>query len=199
MLAVMYIVVVNDYKSFIKSNIFSYMTVAEKMVENAKNSNISTVATFSKGMPPQFDADGLLQVGDVIIIPSTMPQVYEQKFGANKAEFIVVELKKANGTTTAFNFFPASLSKTIFPAEEVAGVVKLKLPVDHPNGTAVDHYLSFRGKGTAEKTDVQLAMESMLGWSIRIDNDKEVKVQKWVDGKAVNELKTSHVYTYNKV
>ena len=175
------------------------MTVIEKITENAKNSSIAPVATFSKGMPPQFDADGLLQKDDVIIIPTTMPQVYEQKFGAHKAEFIVVELRKANGTTTAFNFFPASLSKTIFPAEEVAGVVKLKLPVDHPNGTAVTHYLSYRGKGTAEKTDVQLAMESMLGWNIKIDADREVTVQKWANGIALNELKTAHVYTYNKV
>lgn len=175
------------------------MTVAEKIVENAKNSSITTVATFSKGMPPAFDADGILREGDVIILPSTMPQVYEQKFGANKAEFIVVELRRADNTTTAFNFFPASLSKTIFPAEVVNGTVKLKLPVRHPLGTAVTHYLSFRGKGTAEKSDVQLAMESMLGWSIRIDKDEEETVQKWADGKALNETKTAHVYTYNKV
>lgn len=174
------------------------MTVAEKQAENAKNSNISPVTTFSKGMPPQFDGDSILQVGDKIVIPENMPQVYEQKFGENTAEFIVVELVRKDGTKTAFNFFPSSLSKTIFPAEKVDGVVKLKLPVDHPDGDVVNHYMSFRGKGTEEQSDVQMAMESMLGWVIEIADDKTIPTQKWVKGVAVNELKDVHKYTYKK-
>lgn len=174
------------------------MTVAEKITENEKNSNITKAASFSKGMPPQFDADSMLQKGDKIVIPDTMPAVYSQKFGSNKAEFIVVELIKKDGSKTAFNFFPSSLSKTIFPAEMIDGVAKLKLPVMHPTGDVVDHYLSFRGKSEGEKNDVQLAMESMLGWTIEVADDLVVRTQKWVDGVAQNELKDTHVFTYKK-
>jgi hypothetical protein len=175
------------------------MTIVEKIAENAKNANIQPATSFSKSMPPQFDADGLLQLGDKIIMPATMPQIYQQKFGTNIGEFIVVELIKKNGTKTAFNLFPPMFSRTIFPAEMVDGVAKLKLPVRHPKGNVVDHYLSFRGKGTDEKTDVQLAIESMLGWTIEVKGDEPVKTQKWVNGVATNELKDSHVFTFEKV
>lgn len=174
------------------------MTVAEKIAENAKNSNIQEVANFSKGMPPQFDGDSMLAEGDKIIMPAQMPKVYQQLFGTNKAEFIVVELIKKDGTRTSFNFFPSSLSKTIFPAEMVGDVVKLKLPVIHPKGDVVNHYLSFRGKSEGGKNDVQLAMESMLGWTIEITGDEVVKTQKWANGNALNELRDTHVFTYTK-
>jgi hypothetical protein len=174
------------------------MTVAEKISENAKNSNISKATSFSKGMPPQFDGDSMLQKGDKIVLPAQLGEVFSQKFGNNVAEFIVVELVKVNGTKTAFNFFPSMLSKTIFPAEEVNGQVKLKLPVMHPKGDVVDHYLSFRGKSEDGKNDVQLAMESMLDWTIEVTDDLTVKTQKWADGKALNELRDTHVFTYTK-
>jgi hypothetical protein len=174
------------------------MTVAERIAENAKNSNIQEVTTFSKGMPPQFDGDSMLAEGDKIVMPTQMPKVYQQVFGNNKAEFIVVELIKKDGTKTSFNFFPSSLSKTIFPAEMVDGVVKLKLPVVHPKGDVVDHYLSFRGKSKGDKNDVQLAMESMLGWTIEITGDTVFKTQKWANGVALNELRDTHAFTYSK-
>lgn len=174
------------------------MTVAEKISDNLKNANITETTSFSKGMPPTFDGDSMLAVGDKIVMPANIDKVYSQKFGTSHAEFIVVKLVKANGTETAFNFFPSSLSKTIFPAEEVNGQVKLKLPVMHPKGDVVDNYLSFRGKTQDGKNDVQLAMESMLNWTIEITDDLVVKTQKWVNGSAVNELKDTHVFTYSK-
>lgn len=174
------------------------MTVEERVQQNLKDANVKKATSFSKGMPPAFDGDSMLQKGDKFVIPATMPEVYSRKFGEYTAEFITVELIKANGERTSFDFYPSSLSKTIFPAEMVDGKVTLKLPVMHPKGDVVDHYLSFRGKGTEEKTDVQLAMESMLGWTIEIADDLVVTTQKWADGKALNELKNTHVFTYKK-
>lgn len=174
------------------------MTVAEKIQENAKNSNITEVQSFSKNLPPQFDGDSMLQKGDKIVMPTTMPKIYSQIFGTNSAEFMVVELIKADGSRTAFNFFPSSLSKTIFPAEMVNGVAKLKLPVMHPKGDVCNHYLSFRGKKDGDKSEVQQAIESMLGWTIEITGDDVVKTQKWANGVALNELKDTHVFTYTK-
>ena len=52
------------------------MTVIEKVAENAKNKNISEVTGFTKSQPTGFDADSILQMDDVIVMPATKPMVY---------------------------------------------------------------------------------------------------------------------------
>lgn len=187
------------------------MTVAEKIAENAKDSNIVATTGFSKSMPAAFDPDGLLKKGDSFTIPATF--VWEgdnrncgrQKFGTNFAEFVVCEITKKDGSKTAFNFFPSSFTKNLFVSEMENGQVKLKLPVLNPSGTAVTKFLEFRGKverdaeGNITKTDVAFAMEALAGKTIKVTKDTVVKVQKWQAGKALNELKDAHLYEYTLV
>lgn len=173
------------------------MTVEERIEQHASDANVKAVASFGKSMPPAFDPDGMLKEGDTFTVES-LDKIYSRVFGTTTAEFIPVKVIHADGTESSFDFYPSMLSKTIFPAEMVNGEAKLKLPVLHPKGTIVDKYLSFRGKGTEEKTDVQLAMESLVGVTIKVTGDTIVKTQKWVNGKAINELKDTHVFTYDE-
>lgn len=194
--------------------IFS-MTVDERRLENAKNSNIQGGTGWSKSMPAEFDADGLLKKGDVVHIPNEYIwfdpanpnnnwNCGVMRFGNNASEFVICKITHADGTESSFNFFPTSLYKNIFVSEMVNGVVKLKLPVLHPTGSMVDYYLSFRGKaekdadGNIIKTDVGVAMDAMKGTSFEVTGDEIVKTQKWVNGNAQNELKDTHKFEYTK-
>lgn len=188
------------------------MNVQERIAENAKNANISEVTTFSKSQPQGFDTDGILDEGDVIIFPDTMPKIMKQIFGMrrnaagqpeqNFAEFIVVEVKNSKGESRGINFFPSSLTKNIWPAEkkEDGTVVTItEYGPKNPKGTAVDLYKSVAGKGTDEKTDMQLGMELLLGKKVKVENKIPVEVQRWRNGGTVNELRTTNLFEYNLV
>ena len=188
------------------------MNVQERIADNAKNANISEVTTFSKSQPQGFDTDGILDEGDVINFPTTMPKIMKQVFGMrrnaagqpeqNYAEFIVVEVVNAKGESRGINFFPSSLTKNIWPAEkkEDGTVVTIteKGPMN-PKGDAVDLYKSVAGKGTDEKTDMQLGMELLLGKKVKIKNKIPVEVQRWRGGDPVNELRTTNLFEYTLV
>ena len=188
------------------------MNVKEKIADNAKNARISTVAAFTKSQPQGFDTDGILDAGDTIIFPDTMPAIMKQTFGMrrnangqpeeNYAEFIVVEVINSKGESRGVNFFPSSLTKNVWPAEkgEDGKVVTIteKGPMN-PKGTAVDLYKSAAGKGTAEKTDMQLGMELLLGKKVKVESKIPVDVQRWRNGETVNELRTTNLFEYNIV
>ena len=188
------------------------MNVQERIAENAKNANISTVTTFSKSQPQGFDTDGILDAGDIIIFPATMPKIMKQTFGMrrnangepeeNYAEFIVGEGINAKGESRGINFFPSSLTKNIWPAEkkEDGTVVTItEYGPKNPKGTAVDLYKSVAGKGTDEKTDMQLGMELLLGKKVKVENKTPVEIQRWRNGETVNELRTTNLFEYNIV
>ena len=188
------------------------MNVQERIAENAKNANISTVTTFSKSQPQGFDTDGILDAGDTIIFPATMPAIMKQVFGMrrnangepeqNYAEFIVVEVVNAKGESRGVNFFPSSLTKNVWPAVKNADgtvtTITEKGPMN-PKGDAVDLYKSVAGKGTDDKTDMQLGMELLLGKKVKVENKTPVEVQRWRGGNVVNELRTTNLFEYNLV
>jgi hypothetical protein len=182
------------------------MTVVEKVAENGKNKNIKGVTGFSKSMPQGFDTDSILGVGDIVEIPTAMPQVYQQKFGEDAdgnpvyGEFIVVNVKHEGKADRAINFFPSSLTKNIWPSQKNDdGEIEL---VDgrpmQPKGTAVDLYTSVQGTvGAAGETDMQLGVNKLLGKNIHVADAVEVDVQVFRNGKRTNALKKSKVFTYN--
>lgn len=179
------------------------MTLAERRAENAKNTSISAAASFGKKLPEEFGGD-ILRKGDIITLPSEYifsgnnANVFTQKFGNSEAQFILATLTR-DGQDSTINFFPSSMTKSIFVSEMVGDKVQLKMPVLRPLGTAVEKVFSFRGKGTAEKTDFHMAMEAIAGSKIHVAEDTVVKTQKWTDGVAQNALKDTHVYTYDLV
>ena len=182
------------------------MTVVEKQQENAKNKNIKKVNSFSKTMPTGFDTESILGDGDVIIMPTTMPEVFSQKFGENEkgeditGEFIVVDVENAGKPTRAINFFPSALTKNIWESQMVEGEVEL---VDNggplnPKGTAVELYTSVQGNtGANGETDVQLGVEKLLGKKIAVKLERKVKIQVYKEGKRVNRLKDTNLFNYN--
>lgn len=188
------------------------MNVQERIAENARNANISTVKTFSKSQPQGFDTDGILDAGDTIVFPETMPDINKQVFGMrrnaagqpeqNYAEFIVVEVINSKGQSRGVNFFPSSLTKNIWPAKKDADgkvtTVTENGPMN-PKGTAVDLYKSFQGKTEEGKTDMQLGMEALLGKKVKVENKVPVEVQRWRNGETVNELRTTNLFEYNLV
>ena len=179
------------------------MTLAERRAENAKNTSISAAANFGKKLPEEFGGD-ILRKGDIITLPSEYifsgnnANVFTQKFGNSEAQFVLATLTR-DGQDSTINFFPSSMTKSIFVSEMVGDKVQLKMPVLRPLGTAVEKVFSFRGKGTAEKTDFHMAMEALAGSKIHVAEDTVVKTQKWTDGVAQNSLKDTHVYTYDLV
>lgn len=188
------------------------MNVQERIADNAKNARISEVAGFSKSQPQGFDTDGILDVGDTIIFPATMPKVMKQVFGMrrnaagepeeNYAEFIVVEVINSKGESRGINFFPSSLTKNIWPAKKEADGKVVTITDNgpmNPKGSAVDAYKSMAGKGTADKTDMQLGMEQLLGKKVKVENKIPVEVQRWRNGETVNEVRTTNLFEYNIV
>lgn len=185
------------------------MTIEQKIAENAKNADIKVATGFSKTMPTPFNPDELLHKGDTIIMPASPAElkVFTQYFGQpnaagerNSAEFIVVNVRDEKGAIRAINWFPTSLTKNIWPASKGEdGKVKTITengPIS-PKGTAVDLYKSFQGKGTADKTDVQLGVEALCGKEIKVSNATPMDVQKWRNGVAVDELKSTNLFEYD--
>ena len=177
------------------------MTVDERVIANSKNANIESVSAFGKSMPSPFDSEAQLRVGDVLEIPSVL-QVYQQKFGNNFGEFIVVKIIGADGVERSMNFFPSSLTRNFWPAtKDAAGTVQTVLengPLN-PKGSAVEFFLSFRGKGNDAKSDTQVAMEALMGKKIKISALSPVDVQAWRNGNPTNSIRHTQVPTYDLV
>lgn len=184
------------------------MTIVEKAAENAKNKNIQPTSGFSKSQPTGFDSDSILQKDDVVIMPTTMPTVYKQKFGEDAegndifAEFIVVDVEHEGKPTRAINLFPSSFTKNIWPSKKNAdGEIELVEggPLN-PKGTAVDLYKSVQGTvGSNGETDMQLGVEKLLGKKIKVSGQEQIDVQVFRNGKRVNSLKKTNLFTYDIV
>lgn len=187
------------------------MTVEQKIAENAKNADITTAASgFTKTQPTPFNPDELLKKGDKIHMPATPAdiKVFTQFFGKadpatgdrNKAEFIVVDVEAVDGSHRAINWFPTSLTKNIWPAQKDASGKVVPAgdgrPVQ-PKGTAVDLYKSFQGQNKDGKTDVQLGVEALCGHVINITDVTPMDTQKWRNGVAVDEIKSTNLFQYD--
>lgn len=192
------------------------MTIEQRIHENSLNTAISTVegGQFQKSQPRGFDMDAQLQKGDTIIMPKTMPKIFRQDFGerANRntgkvekqfAEFIVVNVRNKDGELRAINFFPSSLTKSIWKAHKEGDTVVSDTaggPLS-PKGTAVELFKKFKGQGDDKKTDVQLGMEALLGYEINISEAESIDTQRWGNVNGVNtrlnELRPSWQYTYD--
>lgn len=177
------------------------MTVEERVAANSKNADITSVSMFGKSMPVPFDTEGQLKEGDVLEFPMTL-HVYQQKFGNNFGEFIVVKIAGADGQERSMNFFPSSFTRNFWPAkmreDKTVQTILDNGPIT-PKGSAVEFYLSFRGKGTAEKTDIQLAMEALMGKKIKVSAVSPIDVQAWRNGKPVDSIRHTQVPTYDLV
>jgi hypothetical protein len=192
------------------------MTIDQRIKENALNSAISPAkgGQFEKSQPRGFDMDAQLQKGDVIIMPAEMPKIFRQDFGerVNRntgktekqfAEFIVVNVRNKDGELRAINFFPSSLTKSIWRAHKEGDTVvsdNAGGPLN-PRGTAVEKFRSFKGQGDDKKSDTQLGMEALLGKEIEISDAEQIDTQRWgqVNGvnTRLNELRPSWLYTYD--
>lgn len=183
------------------------MTVAEREQENLKDGNIKpSEEGFTKTMPVGFDSDSILDLDDVIEFPTVLPKVYKREFGKDAqgkpifGEFIVINVKHEGKADRAINFYPTSFSKNIWPAKKnEAGEVELDAPNGplNPKGTAIDLYLSFKGKSENGKTDVQLGMEAMLGKKVKISQKQEINTQVYRNGKRENALRKTNLLTFD--
>lgn len=188
------------------------MKMQERIAENAKNSAISAVNGFSKSQPQGFDTDGVLQEGDIILMPATLPQVMKQTFGMrqnpttgepeeNYAEFIVVDVQDKNGDIRAINLFPSSFTKNIWPAKKEADGTVVTITENgplNPKGTAVDTYKAEQGKvGEHGETDMELGVRALLGKKIHVVSKTPVEVQRWRNGAPVNDIRTTNLFEYN--
>ena len=193
------------------------MTVDERIAQNGKNKDIEVAPNggFGKSMPQKFDADGVLEVGDILHIPNPLPTVYRRKFGVNAdgkpsyGEFITINVSHpvnpALGVTTAkadraIDFFPSSLTKNIWRAQkneqgEVETITEGG-PLN-PKGTAVDLYLGFQGQGTDTITDTQLGMNALAGKDIKVTAKTPFDVQAWKNGSPVNSIRKTAQFTYD--
>lgn len=188
------------------------MKMQERIAENAKNSAISAVDGFSKSQPQGFDTDGVLNEGDVILMPAELPKVYKQTFGMrtnpttgqpeeNYGEFIVVDVQDKKGEIRAINFFPSSFTKNIWPAKKEADGTVVTITENgpfNPKGTAVDVYKAEQGKtGPNGETDMEMGVRALLGKKISVDAKTPVDVQRWRNGQTVNEIRTTNLFEYN--
>lgn len=156
------------------------------------------VKNFSVVLPDDFVTG--LEVGDSIVFDKTMGIVFERMFGTHPAQCMVVTLRHANGTTEAYNWFPASMVKPIFPVEAVDDkVVKNLRPIYHI-GSAVEMIKACRGKGKEQGTsDLQLAVNQFLGHEILVESADTVLTERWKEGQRTGEAKETRVYTYTFV
>ena len=182
------------------------MTIAERESENLKDGKVKEVNYFVKQMPTGFDSDSVLDLGDVIEFPTVMPKVYQREFAKDAdgnpifGEFIVLNVKHSGKADRAVNFYPSSFTKNIWPAKKTAdGTVELDAPNGPltPKGTAVDLYLSFKGKSDNGKTDVQLGVEALLGKSVKISQKQEIQTQVFRNGKRENALRKTNLLTFD--
>lgn len=183
------------------------MNLVERIAENEKNDRIEVSENgFTKSQPQGVDPDAVLNEGDIIQFPETMPTVKKQTFPGsdNFGEFIEVNVVCEDGHEKGINFFPSSLTKNIWPAwkDEKTGEVVAEIAngPKNPSGTAVDLYTSVKGQtGPNGETDMQLGMELLLGHRVRVKSKVPVTIQRWRDGERVNELATTNLMEYELV
>lgn len=182
------------------------MTIVEREQENLKDGKVKEVGGFVKQMPTGFDSDSVLDVDDVLVFPAVMPKVYQREFAKDAdgnsifGEFIVLNVTHPGKADRAVNFYPSSFTKNIWPAKKAAdGTVELDAPNGPltPKGTAVDLYLSFKGKSENGKTDVQLGVEALLGKSVKISQKQEIQTQVFRNGKRENALRKTNLLTFD--
>lgn len=186
------------------------MNREERLAANAKNDMIRPAEGFTKSQPVGLDTDAILELGDMLIIPAEMPEVYHQSFGTrvvngetveNYGEFVVIEVINKDGESRHINFFPSSLTKNIWPAaknEDGKVITDTSHGPFNPKGSAVKLYQSVKGKtGPDGETDMQLGFELLLGKKIVITDKVEIDVQRWRNGQTVDDIRKTSLYTYD--
>ena len=99
-----------------------------------------------------------LEVGDEFTFPETY-EVYEQKIGDNKAQYIMVVLKNGN----AKPFYPSTFTKsrTVYNEDKTSTGVR-----KHTMGTAAELFRSF--------ADVQKGMDALKGKTVKVTNIEQI-------------------------
>jgi hypothetical protein len=68
----------------------------------------------------------------------------------------------------------------------------------NPKGTAVEAYSAKQGEvGPNGETDVELGMRELLGKKVHVANAEQIDIQVFRNGKRVNQLKKTNLFTYN--
>ena len=179
------------------------MSVAERININKGDANITMGGTaFSNIIRAPFDPDSQLNEGDVLIFPAkiTSDIFGRRSFNGKDYEFMVIEVKKADGTMTSINWFPSTFTKNVFEWKaDVNGLLSRTGNVYPTTGTAVDAFLSERGhtdyaedNKTVVKSDTQKGVEKLLGKKVKITErklyktvgfkNKELDLSKLIDG-----------------
>ena len=123
-----------------------------------------------------------LEVGDVLTIPQDFTnRIYEQKFGDNKAEYVLCQL---GDTDQVKAFFPSTFTKwrTVYEEDgRSTGVRKIT------GGTAAELFRTF---GT-----VKDGMEALRGKKIKVTNIEQVRTLRY----GTTELMTAQIPTVDLV
>ena len=99
-----------------------------------------------------------LELNDTFTFPTTF-DVYEQKIGDNKAQYIMVVLKNGN----AKPFYPSTFTKsrTVYNEDKTSTGIR-----KHTMGTAAELFRSF--------ADVQKGMDALKGKTVKVTNIEQI-------------------------
>lgn len=187
------------------------MTVAERANSNKVDVNVTMggISGFTQNLRVPFDPAAQLNIGDVLIFPEkiTADIMGVRKFNGKEYEFMVITIKKADGTETAINWFPTTFTKVVFVWKaDDKGILSRTGEILPMKGTAVDAFLSMRGKAEFDannnlvKSDTQACVEQLLGKKVKISNKELHKTVGFKDNKQdLSQLVDAAVITYDFV
>lgn len=158
-------------------------------IENEVNNGsvIAEGGKFNKAVR-SMDAGDPLMEGDTIAIPEDYTVLTtiigkDRDGNDNIVPYIMVTVTSADDKEKAMRFFPNQLAKIVFPVDEDGK----RLPKVKTTGTAAKHFAGFQ--------EVDEAMESLKGKSIKVVKDDTYRTSRLSDGAIVN----THIYQYDLV
>lgn len=165
------------------------MTVSERMQELDKDVNVRVASGFGNELPLPFTPAAKLEVGDQLVFPSSYEgRIRERQLNGKWYPFAVVDLLKADGTKTTYDFFPPRYVRPVYEYKVEGGSVKF-VGVRPHKGTSIQKMMSFIG--TADKDDqgnitlssTQKMMDSLLNTKHEIKAITAINSAKFVNGK----------------
>jgi hypothetical protein len=182
------------------------MTVSERMQELDKDVNVRVASGFGNELPLPFTPAAKLEVGDQLIFPSSYEgKIRERQLNGKWYPFAVVDLKKADGTMTTYDFFPTRYVRPIYEYKVDGGSVKF-VGVRPHKGTSIQHMMSFIGsadkdaQGNITLSSTQKMMNSLLGTKHEVKAITAITSAKFVNGKrSETEVEEQNLLTVDTV
>lgn len=187
------------------------MTVSERITANGADGAIQMgLGVFASGMKPVFDGGAALNEGDILIFPTIeemKERIGSRTFNDNQYEFMVIEVEAPDGTKRAINWFPTTFQNPFFVwAKDADGNIYRTADVLYPEGTAVDMFLSVRGKhdldanGNIVKSDTQKGVELLAGKKVKVSSKVLLKTIGFKNGvQDTSKLIDKALYHYDFV